>query len=167
MQKTFHNICSRGNRTRNYIAAPMRHTTKKYPENFLGEAVHLAQTADARTTSNSHHWHKAASKLTPQTSQTSFSSSKIETSQALLGNYQVAGAKLAAVRSGDPPTCASLKSRFLRLFKSGLNAGGNTSQSKLNKGSNTISNSSLKDTDDIDLECADLVKQMKQVNDVL
>ncbi|CAG9766925.1 unnamed protein product [Ceutorhynchus assimilis] len=163
--KTFHNICSRNTRNRNYLAAPVRRTIKKYPENFLGEAMHLAQTADARTSSNSHRWSKPSSKLTPQTSQTSFSSSKIETSQALLQKEPCI--KVTTVRIEEPPTCSSLKTKFLKFFKSGLNsshtAGGH---SKLNK-DNTISNSSLRDTDEMDFVCADLVKQMKQVNDVL
>lgn len=64
------------------------------------------------------------------------------------------------------PSCGSFKTRFFRLFKSGLSHTA-ASHVKLDKSSNTISNSSLKDTDEMDLVCADLVQQMKQVNDVL
>lgn len=139
-------------------------TTKKYPENFLGEVLHLAQTGDARNSSSSP-WMKPATRLTPQTSQTSFSSSKIETSQSLLDRE--AYDRLMPVQMEEGRSCASIKTRFLRLFKSGLSQGYTGNQSKLNRGSNTISNSSLKDTDEMDMVCADLVNQMKQVNDVL
>ncbi|XP_050293133.1 pyrokinin-1 receptor-like [Anthonomus grandis grandis] len=164
-KKTFHNICKRSSRSKNYIEAPLRSKTlKKYPENFLGEAVHLAQTADARTSSNRNWCKHSVAKLTPETSQTSFSSSKIETSQALLRNDLICNGVLAPDNSA---TCAAFKVRFLKLFKTGLTQG-YVNQNRLNKqGSNTISNSSLKDTDEMDLVCADLVKQMKQVNDVL
>ncbi|XP_066246582.1 pyrokinin-1 receptor-like [Euwallacea similis] len=164
-KKTFHNFCSRGSRRRHYIAAPVRNTTKKYPENFLGEALHLVQTGDARTSSNSHWTKPVTTRLTPQTSQTSFSSSKLETSQSHLEKETYD--RLMPVPAEEGHSCASIKTRFLKLFKSGLSQSYNMSQSKLNKGSNTISNSSLKDTDEMDFVCADLVRQMKQVNDVL
>ncbi|KAL1491795.1 hypothetical protein ABEB36_012339 [Hypothenemus hampei] len=163
-KKTFHNFCSRRNRSRSYVAAPLRATTKKYPENFLGAALHQAQTGDVTRTTSNFPWHKPPTKLTPQTSQTSFSSSKIETSNSQLEREVC---KKLMLSEDHEPSCASLKLRFMKLFKSGLVQSCNISQSRLNKGSNSISNSSLKDTDEMDLICADLVKQMKQVNDVL
>ncbi|KAH1012427.1 pyrokinin-1 receptor [Dendroctonus ponderosae] len=163
-KKTFQNCCSsRSTRSCNYIPAPVKSHTKKFPENFLGEALQLAQTGDARTSCNLD-CKPSGVKLTPQTSQTSFSSSKIETSHALLRDDSNTKPSSTHMQ-GMAPSCASLKTRFLRLFKSGLNQSYVSNASKLNKGSNTISNSSLKDTDEIDLVCADLVKQMQEANE--
>ncbi|XP_030756692.1 pyrokinin-1 receptor-like [Sitophilus oryzae] len=172
-KKTFHNFCSSSkNRTRNCAAVPLRLTTKKAPDNFLGRGAptHRPPTVDAKTSSNNGRWNSTRSashkfaKLSPQTSQTSFSSSRAETSQNLINRDP--SAMLPAAMQHSNSSCASLKSKVLRLFKTGLTQGLSTPV-KLTRSSNTISNSSLKDTDDMDLVCSDLVNHMQQVNELL
>ncbi|XP_076260514.1 pyrokinin-1 receptor-like [Rhynchophorus ferrugineus] len=161
-KKTFHNFCSSSkNRTRNYAAAPLRLASKKAPDNFLGQVQHHPLTVDAKTSYN-RQWMKSSTKfakLSPQTSQTSFSSSRVDASQGCVNR------EMMPISDQSHSSCASIKSRFLRFFKTGLNQ--SYGNNKLNKDSNTISNSSLKDTDDMDFVCADLVKHMQQVNELL
>ncbi|XP_060527313.1 pyrokinin-1 receptor-like [Cylas formicarius] len=152
-KKTFHNFCH-PTRNSQYRQPYSVRLTKK--ADFLGGKQ---RTAETKISSNS------TSRLSPQTSETSFSSSKIEHSHALLARNDARATGGGGGKRG--PGCSSaFKTRFLRMFKSSL---GQTYlyQGTSQNGSHTISNSSLKDTDEMDMVCADLVKHMKQVNELL